>query len=159
VVPIRLADLPQIETGQRETVPAGGGRITGSGALVLGFTTSSLKISAQGKHYENSNSNLSQYRQDSFPQTGAFGRSRGRWRHRLDYRCRRRLWRYHIRRAVRPVPRGWAHVVYNVLWELNVARQGGSRLAQTRKSTSRAFHWLSLPVCGCLATFNTPNTL
>jgi hypothetical protein len=49
--------------------------------------------------------------------------------------------------------------MYNVLWELNVARPGCSRLAQTKKSTNSTFYWLSLPVCGCLATFNSPDTL
>ena len=49
--------------------------------------------------------------------------------------------------------------VYNVSGLLIVARQGGPGLAQTRKSTARAFHWPSLPVCGWLATFNSHNTL
>jgi hypothetical protein len=35
----------------------------------------------------------------------------------------------------------------------------GSRLAQTKKSTTRAFYWLSHPVSGCLATFNRVDTL
>jgi hypothetical protein len=33
---------------------------------------------------------------------------------------------------------------YNVLWVLNIARQGG--LAQTRNSSMRTFPWLLLPV-------------
>ena len=41
----------------------------------------------------------------------------------------------------------------------NVAIQGVPGLAQTRKSTARAFHWPSLPVCGGLATFDCPDTL
>jgi hypothetical protein len=48
---------------------------------------------------------------------------------------------------------------YNVSTLLDVARQGYSGLAQTRMSTTQAFHWLSPHVCGCLATFNRVDTL
>jgi hypothetical protein len=42
--------------------------------------------------------------------------------------------------------------------QLNVATQGVSGLERAGKSTARAFHWPSLPVCGGLATFNCPDT-
>jgi hypothetical protein len=42
--------------------------------------------------------------------------------------------------------------VYTVSGRNNVARQGYSALAQTRKQTIGPFNWLSLLVCGALAT-------
>jgi len=50
-----------------------------------------------------------------------------------------------------PENREFLHRIYNILGQLNVATQGRPGLAQTRKSTARAFHWPSLPLCGGLA--------
>jgi hypothetical protein len=58
-----------------------------------------------------------------------------------------------------PENREFLNRIYNVLGQLNVATQVGPGLAQTRKSTARAFHWPSLPVCGRLAIFNCPDTM
>jgi hypothetical protein len=38
--------------------------------------------------------------------------------------------------------------------QLNAATQGVPGLARAGKSTARAFHWPSLPVCGGLAPFS-----